>query len=294
MEKLLTPLETRTIFAADNTEHHLVPISSSLDKSSKQNHCLDSPEGALEVLKSKPDFDILCRVLRWLDPNSVADGHFSLKIPGPKTAQITHVLVADIVPDYWNILNDRNQSKEKRLLQRCLRTVTGVRVITARLRLSLDVCLGSKDEKSIKENHKSQVIKDLLNLLESLLGKDSDIHQIWKDIYALIPTSSQRTLLWKEFISLLTGGKLLSLVAEANGILNKLSSDVQTGCWLGDGIQYSTWLGRSIFYMLINSKVDDLEIYRAFSLLTGKALMLGYTGTLYVKSYNHILMCLVI
>lgn len=279
MDETFTQLNAISISTSQPAESHLVARSSKQKQCADQIQIIDSPETALEALKSKPDFDLLTRVLRWLDATSDGNGKFNIKVPGPSAAQILFILVTDIVPDYWNIFKDSVHAKDARLLKRCLRSASGIRVIAARLRFFLDQCQNEKFDK----RRNSQVIEDLLALLEGLLNNASVIQKLWTDISTLLSNFSQQALLWKETISLLASGGLLSVAAEANQVLRESSSDIQDGSWLGDGIKYSTWLGRNAMHMLIISKADDAETFKASAQLIGKALKLGYNGKLSVE-----------
>lgn len=270
------PLKTISISVSQPAGPHLVARGSNQKQDTDQTQIINSPESAIEALKSKPDFDLLTRVLSWLDPATNANDKFNIKVPGPKATQIIFTLAADIVPDYWNVFKDPIYIKHVRSLKRCIRSASGIRAVLGRLRLFLDECQSENFDK--KRN--LQVIEGLLELLEGLLKGDRVIHGLWADVSALIPNFSQQVLLWKETISLLAGGGLLSIAAEANQILRESSSDIKDGSWLGDGTKYSTWLGRNAMHMLMSSKIDDAESSKASAQLIGKALTLGYIGEL--------------
>jgi telomere length regulation protein len=83
-------------------------------------------------------------------------------------------------------------------------------------------------------------MKDFLSVLAAIIGEDTFLLGIWTDINALIMKPIQRTLLWKEVISLIGSGKLPSISAEANSISKMKSETIEQDSWLanGSGIRY--------------------------------------------------------
>ena len=281
MEGLLSPLKTTAISANNDTEPHLVAVDAEQRTTATQNFVLETPEDVLQALKSKPDSDLLLRVLRWLDPSTADFERFNVKTPGPKVAQIIFVLVADIVPDYWNSLIGKTESvqlKQKKLLLRCLRNVSGIGAITARLRFFLDLADDPDRDELSSLGKKSQGLEELLSVLESILKGNGFVSSIWTDINSFISNSSQRALLWKDFTNTLAGGKLLSLAAQAFHVINKSSPDTSEGSWLGNGSRYCSWLGENIAHLLMNLRGKRAEDWKALALLVSRALKLGYTG----------------
>ena len=273
MDGVLVPLKTISLSSSGPAEPHLVASGSG---HMYYAQLINSPESALEALKSKPDLDLLTRVLRWLDPSPVIDDKFNIKIPSPKATQIIYMLVAEIVPHYYSILNGNTHAKRRKRLLRSLRSTSGIGVIIARLSLLQNECKSENFDK--KKN--SQAIKELLTLLESILIGDNTVHDLWIDISTLIYNVTQQDLLWKELISLLASGRLLSIAAEANQILKETSLDINDGSWLGDGVKYSTWIGQNCIHTLKISNDNDDKHYKALSHFISKALKLGYTGEL--------------
>lgn len=267
MDEVLKPLKSNINFGSQIAKPH--PIAAGFDQkqAASQIQAIKSPEEALEALKSKPGFDLLTHVLRWLDDTATSNDKFNIKVPGPKSAQILFILAANIVPDYWVILKDPAHAKYKKLLERCLGSISGISVLTARLRLLLGEC----ETKDFDKKRSSSPIQDLLALLENLLREHNVIECLWIDTSKLIPNPSQQVLAWKEVVSLLAGGRLLSVVAEANRFLSEVSIEVGDGSWLGNGAIYSVWLGRNVVYMLMRSKPDNLGSFRALAQITSKA-----------------------
>ncbi|MCJ1465899.1 telomere binding protein [Pseudocyphellaria aurata] len=284
MDALLSPLKTTIISETDQPGSDLVAVGAERRSTSiRQISVVQSPEDALEALKSKPDSDLLTKALRWLDRSAANIDGFNIKIPGPKAAQIIFVLVVEIVPDYWRSLNGKVTSiqfKQKKSLFRCLCNVAGIGAITARLRVFLDL----KDDPQINGQSsisvKSQGLEILLDVLETLLDGSAFVSRIWIDMNSYITNASQRALLWKEFIAIVAGGRLLSHAAEAFHFINKSTSDASEGRWLGNGSQYCSWLGENIAHILMSSQKERAEDWKALALLVNRALKLGYTDQL--------------
>ena len=275
MSDLLTALHTRTRTEADHAEHQLVPVE--IPRPEKAVFAIQSPEDVLEALKSKPDHPTLSRALRWLNRPAQQVDDFNIKKPSPKSAQIIFSLVNDIVPDYWETLSGEGGKKTSLLVQ-CLRSVAGVGAITSRLRLLLTLMKDSQKPAEITVVSKTQPVEILLNVLEAVLTKEDFITTIWHDIAGRSLPSSQKSLYWKEFSSLVASGKVLSIASEANLTLGELSSSIKDWTWVGDGSQYAAWLGRCMQYAVKGTKDDDVQGQKALSQLLGKGLTLGYTG----------------
>ena len=275
MADLLTALQTRTRVQVDRAEDQLVPVQTQITKNPFL--AIESPEDALQALKSKPDHIALSRALRWLNRTASHDDEFNIKKPGPKAAQIIFTLVSDIVPDYWEILSDES-GQEKSSLVQCLRSVAGIGAITSRLRLHLTLLKDSQKPAQVIVVSKTQPVEILLNVLEAVLAKEDFIAAIWHDIEGCNLSSSQKSLQWKEFSSLVASGKVLSIASEMNIALGDLSSSIKEWSWVGDGRQYAAWLGRCMQYAIEGVKDGDSEGQKALSQFLSKGLALGYTG----------------
>ncbi len=280
MESLLAPIRTSNESVLE-LEEELLAVNTKPTNTEHQIFSLNTPEAALEALKSKPDRCTLGKVLRWLTLPSDRQDVFNIKKPGPKAAEIIYVLVNDIVPDYWTTLSGDDcskSSKEKRLLLRCLSSVAGMGAITSRLRILIALLKESKSHAKLEISNKDQPLKEILDVIKSILGEDTFTSNIWNDINACVPQSPLKSLQWKEFLSLIASGKVLSLTSEATITLNDVDSSIKPGSWVGDGNQYAFWLGRNIQHMLRTLQEHDLDSEKAVCQLFKKALTLGYTG----------------
>lgn len=276
MEGLLTSVKT-TISDTISTEPHLAVFESKSPNGQSKNGTFQSPEDILNALKSKPDSELLTRVLRWLDPGAVKPNRFNIRIPSPKATQIVFLLVSETIPDNWVAWQGADNPillSQKKLLLRCLSSVSGHGAITARLRVLIDLKEDALSNAKVTQGSKSKALKDLLDVLESLLKGKKFVSHIWTDISSQIPIPSQRDLLWRDFITSIAGGRVLSLAAEADIVVNQSNPDSTGRCWIGDGGQYSSWLGQNLAYSM-TGHVQNLE---ALAQLFSRALKLGHNG----------------
>jgi telomere length regulation protein len=280
MEGLLAPITTTVKSDVVQQENLLVPVRTEPSHGGKQISSLNGPEDILEILKSKPDHEELSRVLRWLKSTADAREGFNINIPGPKAAQVVYVLVNDIIPDYWATLSGKrtNKSTGERLLIRCLSSVTGIGAIVARLRQLLDRLRTPLGQAEISGSNKFQPLEILLDVLEAVLDSDAFVASVWNDIDSYISQSSLKSLQWKEFVSLVASGKVLSIASEANLALDAVSESVANGSWVGNGFDYATWLGRNVKHTINTLPKNKIASDKALSQLLRKALNLGYTG----------------
>ena len=275
METLLTPAKTNTL-ATTRPEDLLVPTGS--NSKSDYDTKLEVLDDAVTVLTSEPSLETLRNTLSWLESHFVKDDVSNIKVPGSRPAQVVFVLINAILPTYWTVLNDArdpNHVKVRTTLIKCLGTVTGISVTVNQLNVLL------KDRQTpTRPEHNGQVGKlaVLTNFLQRMLKRTSFIHDLWHDLVTFVSAPSKRSLLWKEAVSLLATGKVLSLVAQADLLIKDSMSVVHEGGWLGDGPKYATWLGSNIDYMMGHVDVANMESRKAISQMLSKALVLGYTG----------------
>lgn len=278
MEDLLTPLTTTIITRKEKSpEPHLIEVGQAQQNSGLSHGTIDSKEDALKALQSKPSLDLLIRVLQFLDLSTTKSDGFNIKSPSPAAAQLVFVLVSGIVPDYWPLLSDPSHIKERHLLLRCLKSVSGIGAIIAHLRLCLDARAGPKVDENFERSGTPRTIRDLLNLLEALIHKNDLVSTIWNDVVPFNSKTSQRNL-WKEFVSIVGGGRILSLAAETYQVLREQGSDIEDTTWLSSGDEYLRWIGRNVIHMLTDSKAEEPGNLRPLAPLLGKSLSLGYSG----------------
>ncbi|KAI0430223.1 telomere length regulation protein [Xylaria sp. FL1042] len=200
-----------------------------------------SPEEALESLKNQPSYDTLLAILEYLRNRGKNKQKFDIRTPGPLSAQIIHILVTDIVPNYWSVLHEASDRDGIDALLACLRSLLGINAILTYVRSLL------REVKSRpKDSTNSLVTFNLaysLSLLADLLGDDTEVMHIWSYVASANDPTRVRPLR-QEFLSLFTSGKIISLSAEAEGICRQASSPIEA-VWIADNKKYISWLARN-------------------------------------------------
>lgn len=275
MQDLLTPVTTRAINRPDS-KADASHIGSSPNERSISEVC--SPDDALQALRSQPSIEQLSDAIRWLDPRKGEDGSFNLIAPSPKASQIIFTIINDVIPAYWSVLNDTKVPRHEKLrktLITCVTGILGIGAVASRLNILLkELSAQTRSDRS----RKVQQIEDLVQLFERIFKKDSFMLSSWNDLSLLVLDKFKRSLAWKELTSLLAGGRILSLAAEADHVIDESSSSIRERNWLSDGSQYSAWLGRNCACMVDRMRIEDQDEGRAVIHLFSKALTLGYTG----------------
>lgn len=273
MEDLLTPSRSRLMSELDN---QLTPSVPPVQAEPQHNIILKDHEDVLKILQSQPDAENLTRCLKWL-VSTRKESAFDIRQPGPKAAQIVHVLVNTIVTDYWRSWEDSdnpNNGKARRLLLQCLTSVAGIGAILTRLRALILDAAGSQNEKKLDPKLSSE----LLNLMGDLLKGDDVLEVIWTKIYQSSASPTQKQLVWKELIALVAAGRVLSIAAEVSSRHRTSSLGTLGSSWLANGPLYAEWLGRSIRNMAFQNEPQPPEKNKSTTQLFSKALTLGYTG----------------
>ncbi|KAI9710299.1 MAG: telomere binding protein [Bogoriella megaspora] len=278
MDDLLKPVKTVTIRKISEVE----PVSVSENAIPKIQ--ITSPDGALQLLKGKPDSNELRRILEYIIKTRNNDVVFNIKIPEPKAAQIIHLLVNDIAPSYWSTFHKEslpkgNFDKElplKNLLVNSLAGLPGIGSIVARLKL-----LSSES----KQNTKSpstvhfEVIEETLDVLQAVLEQYAFSDDIRRGFSYYGQDKTKRTLFWKETITLLASGKIVAVAAQAEDLV-KGSNIPHSSRWIANGAQYCSWLGRQIWPTVVNIQAGEPwstpEAVKASAQFLGKSLGIGY------------------
>lgn len=264
MENLLTPVSTTTIKRSQQPAPSVAAAHSTYAS-------IDTPETALKALKDQPDFDTVGRVLNYLDRSLQTQDGFSIATPGPLSAQIINALVTITIPDYWRTFRQSGRNIPK--LIKCLQNCSGLGAILSRLRPLIADCRQKKRLDQTRDA--SEHIEDLLDVLSRILKSNETSLHIWTNIQTHAPNSAQRNLLWKEYISLVASGRVLSMAAQAEDAL-KERGVTRDEVWLSNGNEYAAWLGRNIACIICgNLKTDDLPL---LAQICGKSLTLGYNG----------------
>lgn len=237
----------------------------------------------IDLLKSSPDREQLSAILAAIDPfhKSNATGDFDVRVASPITAQILQLLVSTTIPDHWESLNAKDSKKKdaksRAALLRCLSSVPGLGSLVAQLRSLISAARTSAQQ--VQGSSSQLGIRDLLAVLAALLEPKDFLFRLSRDILALYDNKTRQQVTWKELVSLVAAGKILSVAAEALAIVDS-SDSVSFYSWIGNGTEYASWLGCNISHMAVTLTPNDESDWAPVALLTGRALSLGYTGEL--------------
>ncbi|KAJ3565713.1 hypothetical protein NPX13_g7403 [Xylaria arbuscula] len=244
----------------------------SLSKSAEPLKALqtNSPEEALGSLKNQPGYDTLIEVLKYLRNESKAKNDFDIRQPGPLSAQLIHVLVTEIVPNYWSVLQQASDKSGLDLLLACLRSLPGVSAALTYLRSLIQAA-----KHQHKDSSNSHIIFNLgctLSLLAALLVNDEEVMRIWDHIIATNEPIRVRTLR-QEFLSLFANGKVVSLSAEAEDFCRQAGKPIEA-LWLADNKKYINWLSRAqTRWIKSHPREEDVKVCAE---LGARALRLGH------------------
>ena len=227
---------------------------------------IDSKESALQAIKHEPNLATVKNVLKYLAlPES------SLLLPEPLNASIAHQLVNDTIPNYWRVIKNSTQVK---LIAKILRNPTGLGHLLTRLR-SLIVASQQKQTPG-KPDNKLEHIEDVSDLLNHILSEDNASNLVLQDVIAHGKSALQKKLIWREYLSQIASGRVLSIVAEAENVL-KAKEPLKVTSWIADGNIYASWVGRNIANLMLHDSKNE-EYIIAIVEICSKALGLGYTG----------------
>lgn len=277
MEELLTPV-SRT-YRKDNNDVDFLTVSQPAKPiaTPKPQFRASSPEEALETLKSQPDYETLVSVLRYLWQGAKGKQPFNILRPSPQSAQIVQVLVTEIIPNYWTVLKEDSSSQKKThdldLLLGCLLSVTGLNAALTFLRALLQEA--KKDPRALKQSHAVFNIGFVLDLLSQLLQPEGQARKLWLGTSSSEDNVGKVRALRQEFVSLLAGGKIISLSAEAEDLLRQ-AEKLQDPYWISNSKQYVQWLGHNLVHW-IKSGCDDDEVKLCADVVS-RALRLGHSG----------------
>ncbi|KAF1959304.1 hypothetical protein CC80DRAFT_467787 [Byssothecium circinans] len=270
MDDFLTPVSTTKVKRTIETSKPLIQEQqTSISKAARTT--VDSAETALSALKEEPDFETVSDVLKFLAAESDRKDGFNLIRPDPVTGNIAYQLVNTTIPDYWQSLKDRKVQATQ--LLRCLRNPCGIGGIITRLRPLIADCR-QKQPAGQTRDAPSQ-IEDLLDVLQRILHDERTTSYVWVDVQAHAKDVVQAKMIWKEFVTQVASGKILSLAAEAENILKERTSS-REATWLSDGGEYASWLGRNIAVLVKGSEKHEEGVSAAVE-ICGKAISLGYT-----------------
>ncbi|KAI2606686.1 telomere length regulation protein-domain-containing protein [Hypoxylon sp. NC1633] len=278
MDELLTPV-SQTYRKQLQHDDELLKISkpARLEPVRKVVFHGSSPEEALETLKSQPSYDTLISLLKYLQRGQQGDHTFDIRKPSPQSAQIVHVLVTEIVPNYWTVLRDASAGSNEgdvHLLVSCLQSITGINALLAYLRALIKEA--KSEPKLLKGSPVSFNLSSSLDLLTGLLGSDHDLKRIWSSITSLAVPAQSRPMR-QELISLFTSGKIISLSAEAEDICRQ-ADQLKKDVWISNIKLYIDWLSRNIVNVALSAAGDD--DLKLCADMTARAMRLGNSDSL--------------
>lgn len=275
MGDFLTAVKTVTLRQKPQSEDPLLTEIRPSKSASKpliqaERLAINSPEDVLETLRSRPDTDALEDVLIYLSRRQSCHG-FNIRVPSPASAKIMNELISTTIPDFWESINGLQD-----LLLETLRSVAGVCALVARLRLL--VTQHKPTQQTVQSASATKPILDLISILSKLLKPDDTAYRMFTDIQKLVENQTKRDLLWKEYLSSVASGRIISAVAQAEDV-TKVAEGIEERSWLSDGPRYSGWVGRNVAYMVRQAANPlDKPVVKAAALLFGKTSNIGYPG----------------
>lgn len=273
MDEFLSPVST-TYYKSSGAEESLFREihTSSSKKPTSSNFKASSVADVIEALKSEPDYDTLISALSLLVHDAQKIKGFNITVSGPEASKIIHILVTHIVPNYWALLKEASTddgNPDLNLLVDALRNLAGLNAILLRLRTLIQ-----EQKESAPETRRSDILLDLnivLELLCEVLDGDGRIAQMWPNS-SLVSDPVKRRILSREFISVLGGGRIVSLSAEGDSLIAQEARG--NIIWAADGVEYSKWLSRNI--IALSREAPTSEDRNMASALLSKAMHLGY------------------
>ena len=234
---------------------------------------IDTPEDALEALRSRPDRERLHGILKHLTTHDGFSVPFTLHNPVPVQARIINVLLNTILPDFWSTLQEQDVS----LLISCFQNITGLNAVTARLRLLASQGTSTKGS--------AQAIADTLELASAIFSGDVLLLDVWRNLRDAVADQTRRDLAWKEVVNLLGSGKLIAAVAQAEDVIKTDTSTRRRNVSrLSSGSEYAAWLGRNIAVMVQDAhdagSISPSSALEHAAQLLAKALHLGHSPPL--------------
>jgi telomere length regulation protein len=263
MDSFLEPIQTKRI--KDDP-----PVKPAPAPSSPTDLIIKDYGHALDVLRNQPDLGSLQAIVDYLEQ----DKEFDVKIPSSRATPIVQALVYDVIPNYWmQLLDDRPLKKLLDSIIECLRSLPALGAIISRLKALLSA-QGIKGQASQSSFLQSQSIC-LIQLCERICEGNPFVADVWDCVHSHNGTALQKKLLWREFVALISSGKIISSISESEVHLNEDSNYIHRS-WLANGVEYSKWLARNIGTLAsLTGKLSTIE-YSAQ--LLGRCLSLGYNG----------------
>lgn len=289
MDGLLTEVKTAThgqrspLTSATETSRRLDVGTGEISYAAESDTDPTSSEYILATLRAKPDQNDLSAVLVTIDPSNQKSTpkDFDIRLPSPTTAQILNVLVSTTIPDHWEALNGASKgsktkdAKLRAAVLRCLSSVAGISGLVTSLRSLIAACRASSQRAGGSASQAQ--IRIILSVLSALFEPKDFVMRLYTDIETLYDSPTRKQVVWRELLSLIATGRVLSVAAEALTLVGD-SPDLKMISWIGTGSRYASWLGVNICYMASKTAVASEDAWKAMASLAGRALSLGYTG----------------
>lgn len=276
MDGLLTAVKT----VKPDSGSHLSTAESPSVKGAPTTPIIDlghdlSSEQIIDVLKSQPDLETLSMVIAALDPyDSSRKTSVDIRLPGPATAQILQILVSTTIPTHWASLEGKKKdARIQGALLRCISSVAGLGSLVAQLRSLIASARVSVHQAEGSSSHLA--IRDLLRVFATLLEPKDLLLRLHSDVSELCGNPSQRQAAWRELVSLVAGGKILSTAAEAFHIINE-SEPSSLIAWIAEGSSYTRWLGSNVARFLSKFGSDEQSDWASVAAIAERALSLGH------------------
>ncbi|KAJ5173076.1 hypothetical protein N7492_005669 [Penicillium capsulatum] len=295
MDGLLTAVKT----AKTDSASSLATAESSGIKDTHTKPAIDighnlSSDEIIDLLRSQPDSATLSSVLAALDPyNDTRKTNVDIRLPGPATAQILQTLVSTTIPSHWESLGGKKKdAKVQAALLRCISSVAGLGSLVAQLRSLIVSARASVQQTEGSSSHLA--IRDLLSVFSALLEPKDFLFRLHSNISELCVNQSQCQVTWRELVSLVAGGKVLSVAAEAFHTI-KESEPSSSIAWLGEGSAYTRWLGGNLAQMLLKYGPNEQADWASVTAIAERALSLGhprifayeiYSGLIHDQSFS--------
>ena len=280
MDELLTVSSTRRL-KVDNSQP-MLDLRPSHDSTNNAGE-IETADDVLEVLQSKPSLARLALCLQWLTTQSSTPDGFNIRIPGAKAARLVFFLVNDALAHFWPILkNDPtiDELKPKEDFIACLASVAGIGALASRLRILAQYLKdGTKANSSIdKRPAESFHLLDTLEFLQAVIEGDHFILGALQDLSQGISKPVLRDAAWKELITWLATGKLVTVAVEASSTDSWITLKDRDGLWVLDGPRYSNWLGRNIVALENVGRSLEEDAPKMIGQLFSRSISLGYLG----------------
>lgn len=277
MDELFTPVST-TYLKSKRDEADIKTAAPSPSKD-VANLRISAADDALDVLKSQPGYDALIYTLDFL-----ANDHGSqLSKPSPQSAAIVHVLVSEIVPNYWGVLREESNSESRdgdssglrdmQLLLRCLRSVTGLNAVLAHIR-SL-VGESKQRRKDVSSQDITLHIGVFLELTAAILDGNDSIRSLWSASVAEVSDAALKKVQSQTLSSLIASSRVLSIASEAATLVE--TKTLAAGArFIIDGADFTKWIARNLSAWA-KTATSETEFQTCFDILQ-RSLSLGYPG----------------